>query len=883
MKSLASLCTAKAIATFIIIHFLAPATAIFTPASVNASNDSRLLMPSATNPMIQPQVHTPNPDDIINPPTGDEIDVPTSPLWDSHKNKSGPLYKEELEQRHAQTIANLASVSGKTLGSNLQSGTLVPLTKGMATNAAGSEIQSWLNQFGTSRVKLDTDKNLSLKNSQVDLLVSLYEQASGILFSQGSIHRSDDRSQANLGIGYRRFEDGFMLGGNTFFDYDLSRNHARMGVGLEYWKDYLKFGINSYHRLSNWKHSPDTINYEERPANGWDIRAQAWFPKLPQLGGTLTYEQYYGDEVSLFGKGQRQNNPFVIKAGINYTPVPLLTFNVEQRQGKSGDNDTRIGVDFRYQLGAPWHWQVNPNEVNTLRSLPGSRYDLVERNNNIVLEYRKKETIFLKVVESVSGYAGEQKPLGVSVTSHYGLVGIDWVAPSLISAGGSIVKNGADYVVELPAWIAGDETNNTYLVYGVAVDKKGNISNQTETKVTVQAPDVSMEQSTFNPVETELPADGKSTQTLVLSIRDSLNQAIDVPESEIAITTQKTKSAVISDLIKKNAGVYEINVTAGTDVETISITPNVKGKKLSTATVNIIKTSPSQTTSAIKTDKQSYFVGDNIAVTVTLKDAVNNPVAGLAAALSDKTVQVPNARLQTGGNWRDNGDGTYSAFYTAMTTGINFTAKVMLTGWDSNIESATYSINEDIKIIRLFSNGFVSHAVDAGFPSIGFKGAKFRIFLSVSGKAPDFNWTSDAPSWVAVNNDGEVTFTGTGTKDKVTITAKPKDGNGSPITYSFALKSWITDGGSGNWFVANSSCNKIGSGLPTIEQLNGKPSLLSEWGNIFQYSGAISRGTVWTSEEFDRDNHYIVSLSADGSVGHYENLFGTGYICIKSL
>ncbi len=34
---------------------------------------------------------------------------------------------------------------------------------------------------------------------------------------------------------------------------------------------------------------------------GWDVRTEAWLPFYPQLGGKLIYEQYYGDEVALFG------------------------------------------------------------------------------------------------------------------------------------------------------------------------------------------------------------------------------------------------------------------------------------------------------------------------------------------------------------------------------------------------------------------------------------------------------------------------------------------------------------------------------------------------------------------------------------------------------
>lgn len=41
--------------------------------------------------------------------------------------------------------------------------------------------------------------------------------------------------------------------------------------------------------------------------------------------------------------------------------------------------------------------QLNPDEVAGRRSLVGSRYDLIDRNN-IVLEYRKKELIRLSLL-----------------------------------------------------------------------------------------------------------------------------------------------------------------------------------------------------------------------------------------------------------------------------------------------------------------------------------------------------------------------------------------------------------------------------------------------------------------------------------------------------
>ena len=69
-----------------------------------------------------------------------------------------------------------------------------------------------------------------------------------------------------------------MAGVNTFIDHDLSRSHTRIGVGAEYWRDYLKLSANGYIRASGWKKSPDIEDYQERPANGWDIRAEGYLP-----------------------------------------------------------------------------------------------------------------------------------------------------------------------------------------------------------------------------------------------------------------------------------------------------------------------------------------------------------------------------------------------------------------------------------------------------------------------------------------------------------------------------------------------------------------------------------------------------------------------------
>lgn len=839
---------------------------------------------------------------------GDDVDVPLMTAKDKKTASGASTASSSSEDssasaqagdEQAQKVAGYASQAGSFLAGSAKSDAAASMARGMATGEAGGALQQWLSHFGTARVQLDADKNFSLKNSQFDLLMPLYDRGDNLVFTQGSLHRTDSRTQANLGAGLRHFTPTYMVGGNLFGDYDLSRDHARAGAGLEYWRDFLKLGVNGYMRLTGWKDSPDLENYQERPANGWDIRAQAWVPSLPQLGGKLTYEQYYGKEVALFGVDNRQKNPHAITAGINYTPVPLITLGAEQRQGQSGKNDTRLTVDMNYQLGVPWRSQLNPEAVAAMRSLTGSRYDLVERNNNIVLEYRRKEVLRLHTADLVTGHAGEQKSLGVSVTSSYGLARIDWDASALIAAGGKIVQNGSDYAVVLPPYQATAQAVNTYTVSGVAVDTKGNRSERSDTQVTVQAPEVNKQYSTFTPVSSVLSADGKSTQVLTLTLRDENNQAVDMDVKDISLKNSTLKSATVSALTKKSAGVYTVTVTAGTDNETVTLTPSVSGITLSPAGVAISSTTPEQSQSVIARDKDTYVAGDDITITVTLKDKTGTTLTGDAGLLTTSTVTVPNATLKTGSSWTDKGDGTYTATYTATTVSTDNQATLKLAGWDTAAQSEKYAItlgDEAPASINTQVNAytFTQTSEEGTFPTTGFTGATFTIVPKDGKSATDYTWKSDA-SWVSVA-DGVVTFTGTGSGSKVTITGTPTSGQGKIIKYSFTLKSWFLRNGSerDNWASANAYCSsQSGYNLPEVHQLTGNSNfesgkrghiggLWSEWGNIHDY-GHGSYNVVWTSDKINGTSHYAVGL-INGDVRVYSDSSAVVFMmCRKNL
>lgn len=572
---------------------------------------------------------------------GDELDVPVVPLsevqWDD--GQAALTSGNQGDDAQARKVAGYASQAGSSLANGASKDAVASMARGMTTSAFGGEIQQWLSRFGTARVQLDADKNFSLKNSQLDMLIPLHEQKNSLVFTQGSIHRTEDRAQSNLGMGYRFFADDWMLGANTFLDYDLSRDHTRLGLGGEYWRDFLKLGVNTYYGLTSWKNSPDLVDYKERPANGWDIKAQAWLPALPQLGGELTYEQYYGDEVALFDRDNRQKNPHTITAGVNYTPIPLLTFSAERHQGKAGENDSRFGMDVNYQLGVPWRQQINSDAVASMRSLAGSRYDLVERNNNIVLEYRKNEVIHLKMADLVTGYAGEQKSLDVSVNSKYGLERINWSASSLIAAGGKIVRNGNNWIVIMPAYRSDTEGGNNYTVSGVAVDKKGNFSGRADTQVTVTQAAIDLNTSTFSPSVATLPANGVSQQEFVLTVNDKKGLPVDIAENEISLERTFKLSgnhrATFSAFTRRAAGEYVMKVTAGTVPETFTITPSARNTNF--ASVNVTLTADKTTALVDALD----LVKDNAIADgksqnkfrVTVVDAQNNPLPGQSVSL----------------------------------------------------------------------------------------------------------------------------------------------------------------------------------------------------------------------------------------------------------
>ncbi|MGL6001077.1 MAG: inverse autotransporter beta domain-containing protein, partial [Plesiomonas sp.] len=371
----------------------------------------------------------------------------------------------------------------------LASGSAVSSLRSVAVSQANQSVEEWLKRYGTAKVSINVDSDFNLADSEADLLVGLNDTPETFSFTQLGLRHKEDRTTVNAGVGQRHFnaQDKDMLGYNLFLDHEIEAGHTRIGVGAEYWRDYVKLSANGYLRLSGWKASDELVDYDERAANGFDLRAEAYLPSLPQLGGKLKYEQYFGNEVALSDVNNRQKDPYAMTAGINYTPIPLVTVGVDYTKEKGQSGDTQFNLAFNYRLGESVDKQLDSASVAEYRSLAGSRYDLVDRNNNIVLEYRKQELLKLDLADAYRAPEKTEQQVEIAISSKYAIDRIEWQGREFFAAGGSMPVKVTDriYKVTLPAYRA--EGINSYPLSAVAVDVKGNQSNTDTTQIDVTA------------------------------------------------------------------------------------------------------------------------------------------------------------------------------------------------------------------------------------------------------------------------------------------------------------------------------------------------------------------------------------------------------------
>ena len=541
---------------------------------------------------------------------------------------------------HANKVASFAASAGQSLANNNASSFAVNTLSTQATK----EVVDWLQQYGNARIKLNVDDSFSLKDSSFDFLYPWLDTQDYVLFSQTSLHRTDDRNQTNICLGIRHFTpDNAMLGANVFYDYDLSRSHSRAGFGVEYWRDYFRLGVNTYFGLSDWKNSRDIDDYLERPANGWDFSAEGWLPAYPQLGASIQFEKYYGKNVGLFGSDNLQENPYAVTGGISYTPVPLIKFSAQHKQGQSNVHDTTFGVEFNYRPGVSLAEQLSSDNVAVMREVQNRRYDFVERNNNIVLEYKKKHALKISLPESVQGEGESIIPVTLTINNASGgIKSVQWNDSAFTAAGGKISGNGTSWQITLPAYKS--EGVNSWNVGATVQDNRGNVSNYAVMNISVNNSGVSTADSSFTLDGDSSPtisADGQSTYPIVLSLKDSNGKALTGLADDIEMSVEFTADSnsarqretvtapSLGAVEEISAGVYRSVLAAGSQAGTVRVTAKVQGKTFTLSIKQTAATEPDSEVSAVLTAAPAeQVVGYNINLQLAVKDSQGNAITG---------------------------------------------------------------------------------------------------------------------------------------------------------------------------------------------------------------------------------------------------------------
>ncbi len=685
---------------------------------------------------------------------------------------------------HANKVASFAASAGQSLANNNASSFAVNTLSTQATK----EVVDWLQQYGNARIKLNVDDSFSLKDSSFDFLYPWLDTQDYVLFSQTSLHRTDDRNQTNIGLGIRHFTpDNAMLGANVFYDYDLSRSHSRAGFGVEYWRDYFRLGVNTYFGLSDWKNSRDIDDYLERPANGWDFSAEGWLPAYPQLGASIQFEKYYGKNVGLFGSDNLQENPYAVTGGISYTPVPLIKFSAQHKQGQSNTHDTTFGVEFNYRPGVSLAEQLSSDNVAVMREVQNRRYDFVERNNNIVLEYKKKHALKISLPESVQGEGESIIPVTLTINNASGgIKSVQWnarqretvTAPSL----GAVEEISAGVYRSVLA--AGSQAGTVRVTAKV----QGKTFTLSIKQTATTEPD-----SEVSAVLTAAPAEqvvGYNIN-LQLAVKDSQGNAI-TGDNTLSFYALNQAEGVEFGTVTEKDGVYSATVTSKRAGKiTIGVKSDSHDFSGVKKEITFIEDRQQVTFSQFEASQNNALADgkQRNMVTVSLADRFGNVVPGYAVTLS-----LPAGITQVGGEHAVSTDENGNAIFALISStpgsyvitahaGSQMSTELTVT-FASNMTGASLSLTPESSslISNIPANGKDAAVLDVQLTNTNasVNGQKIQLITSSEGLSVPTNIVTDSTGHVSV----PLTTVKAG---EYTVTARVTDGSHSVESGSVKL------------------------------------------------------------------------------------------------
>ncbi|EIG3537522.1 intimin type beta [Escherichia coli] len=773
-----------------------------------------------------------------------------------HTNKMTKMSPDATKSNTTDDKAlNYAAQQAASLGSQLQSRSLngdyaKDTALGMASSQASSQLQAWLQHYGTAEVNLQSGNNFD--GSSLDFLLPFYDSENMLAFGQVGARYIDSRFTANLGAGQRFFLPENMLGYNVFIDQDFSGDNTRLGIGGEYWRDYFKSSVNGYFRMSGWHESYNKKDYDERPANGFDIRFNGYLPSYPALGAKLMYEQYYGDNVALFNSDKLQSNPGAATVGVNYTPIPLVTMGIDYRHGTGNENDLLYSMQFRYQFDKPWSQQIEPQYVNELRTLSGSRYDLVQRNNNIILEYKKQDILSLNIPHDINGTEHSTQKIQLIVKSKYGLDRIVWDDSALRSQGGQIQHGGSqsaqDYQAILPAYVQGG--SNIYKVTARAYDRNGNSSNNVQLTITVLPNGQVVDQvgvTDFTADKTSAKADGIEAITYTATVKKNGVAQANVPVTFSIVSGTATLGANSARTDGNGKATVTLKSATPGQVVVSAKTAEMTSPLNASAVIFVDQTKASIT--EIKADKTTAKADGSDAITYTVRVMKEGaPVVDQKVTFSKDFGTLNKTEATTDQNG-------YATVKLSSNTPGKAIVSAKVSGVGTEVKATTVEFFAPLSIdgdkVTVIGTG-ITGALPKNWLQYG------QVKLQATGGNGKYTWKSSNTKIASVDNSGVITL-----NEKGSATITVVSGDNQSATYTINAPGSIVIAVDKNtrvtYFDAETKCKTNSANLAQSKELLA--NIYSTWGaaNKYPYYSGSKSLTAWIKQSSSEQSSGVSS------------------------
>ncbi|EFJ2354118.1 intimin [Escherichia coli] len=773
-----------------------------------------------------------------------------------HTNKMTKMSPDATKSNTTDDKAlNYAAQQAASLGSQLQSRSLngdyaKDTALGMASSQASSQLQAWLQHYGTAEVNLQSGNNFD--GSSLDFLLPFYDSENMLAFGQVGARYIDSRFTANLGAGQRFFLPENMLGYNVFIDQDFSGDNTRLGIGGEYWRDYFKSSVNGYFRMSGWHESYNKKDYDERPANGFDIRFNGYLPSYPALGAKLMYEQYYGDNVALFNSDKLQSNPGAATVGVNYTPIPLVTMGIDYRHGTGNENDLLYSMQFRYQFDKPWSQQIEPQYVNELRTLSGSRYDLVQRNNNIILEYKKQDILSLNIPHDINGTEHSTQKIQLIVKSKYGLDRIVWDDSALRSQGGQIQHGGSqsaqDYQAILPAYVQGG--SNIYKVTARAYDRNGNSSNNVQLTITVLPNGQVVDQvgvTDFTADKTSAKADGIEAITYTATVKKNGVAQANVPVTFSIVSGTATLGANSARTDGNGKATVTLKSATPGQVVVSAKTAEMTSPLNASAVIFVDQTKASIT--EIKADKTTAKADGSDAITYTVRVMKEGaPVVDQKVTFSKDFGTLNKTEATTDQNG-------YATVKLSSNTPGKAIVSAKVSGVGTEVKATTVEFFAPLSIdgdkVTVIGTD-ITGALPKNWLQYG------QVKLQATGGNGKYTWKSSNTKIASVDNSGVITL-----NEKGSATITVVSGDNQSATYTINAPGSIVIAVDKNtrvtYFDAENKCKTNSANLAQSKELLA--NIYSTWGaaNKYPYYSGSKSLTAWIKQSSSEQSSGVSS------------------------